>query len=541
VDAAFLYLERKEIPLHTACVSLFDGPIPFDEFVERIESRLHLIPRYRQIVVAPPFDAGYPTWEHDRHFDIRRHIFRVHLDAPGGQAQLEALAGRIFSQLMDRSKPLWDIHLVDGLKSGHGALIIRIHHALADGIAGVAVVNNVILDPTPEVSAPIRKPRARVRRGPVPKPSLAGAIASGIRSSLDHLIAAEAGFLEIAQALLSDRSTLEGVARLLPELLGAVERLPFNKPCSGDRKFCWADFDLSAIQAIRATVGGSVNDIVLTVLTRAIARYVELHGQTVANRLIRVVCPVNLRRDNGESLGNQISFLPVVLPLDVDDPIRLLQAVAARTAIMKKARAADLVALAASCLGIAPPPLQAMMWRGISQVMLPLPLFNIICTNLPGSQESLYCVGRRMLSFYPQVPTGYELGINCAVQSYCGKLSWGLIADAQVAPDVTRLRDFLYVSFEELCLAAGVKKPGRRATAVRKTRPRPAKAARPPEPELPEREPDAVSEPPAAARKARPVRAKPAEAPATAPAGPSRRRQEKHAAAPPAMSAEAGG
>jgi hypothetical protein len=228
--------------------------------------------------------------------------------------------------------------------------------------------------------------------------------------------------------------------------------------------------------------------VVLTVLTRAIARYVELHGQSVVNRLIRVVCPVNLRRDNGESPGNQIAFMPVVLPMDVKDPAGMLQAVAARTAMMKKARAADLVTLAASFLGAAPPPVQAMLWRSISQVMLPLPLFNIICTNLPGSPEPLYCAGRRMIAFYPQVPTGYELGINCAVQSYCGKLYFGLIADAHAAPDVTRLRDLLYPCFEELCVATGVRKVERAGKAqpkgtraapatTRKKRSRRAKAA----------------------------------------------------------------
>src|SRR5215471_13885879 len=114
-DAAFLYLERKEIPLHIACVSVFDGPIPFDDFIAKIDSKLHLIPRYRQIAVVQPFHIGYPTWQWDPHFDIRRHIFRVTLDPPGGEAELQALAGRILSYPLDRSKPLWDIHVVDGL------------------------------------------------------------------------------------------------------------------------------------------------------------------------------------------------------------------------------------------------------------------------------------------------------------------------------------------------------------------------------------------------------------------------------------------
>ena len=469
VDAAFLYLESKDLPLHIAAVCVFDAEIPFDRFVASIDSRLPLLPRYRQIVVTPPYNAGYPTWEDDPSFDIRQHVFREHLDPPGGDLELEALCGRVFSQVMDRGKPLWDIHIIDGLEDGRGALIVRMHHSLADGISGAALLR-LILDPTPEGPPAVPKPRVR-RPRPAPPPSLESAIFSGILSSLEHFVAAEEGALELARALSDDPNALDGVKSLLPEMMGAVERLPFNKPCGGERKFCWAEFDFPEVQAIRAAVGGSVNDVILTVLTRAVARYVELHGQTVANRLMRVVCPVNLRQDNGESLGNQISFLPVALPMDVEDPARMLKAVATRTAIMKKARAADMVALLASCLGVAPPPLQAMMWQGISNVILPLPLLNMICTNIPGSPEPLYCAGRRMLACYPQVPTGYELGINCAVTSYCGKLYFGLIADAQVAADVTRLRDFLYPCFEELCLATRVRKP------ARKTRPRRTMAA----------------------------------------------------------------
>ncbi len=146
VDAGFLYFERKELPLHIASVSVFDGPIPFDEFVASIASKLHLVPRYRQIVVMPPRNLGLPTWEDDPHFDIRRHIFRVSLDRPGGEAELEALAGRIFSQLLDRSKPLWDIHVVDGLKDGRGAVIWREHHALADGLAGARLLQVMAVD-----------------------------------------------------------------------------------------------------------------------------------------------------------------------------------------------------------------------------------------------------------------------------------------------------------------------------------------------------------------------------------------------------------
>lgn len=479
-DAAFLYLERKEIPLHIASVSIFDGPVPFERFVAGVDSKLHLLPRYTQVAVAPPFNLGYPVWEPDPNFDIRRHIFRTRLDPPGGEAELEALAGRILGELMDRGKPLWDIHIVEGMKDGRGALIARVHHALADGIAGEALMN-IMFDPSPDVSAPRRKRRVRREVEQPARPSLVDAAASGVFSTIENLISAEARLCSVALDLASERmrNGLKGLVTLIPELAMSIERLPFNKPCGSERKFCWAEFDFSEVRAIRAAEGAKVNDVILTVLMRALARYARMHGQPVENRYVRVVCPVNVRTgEQGESLGNRISFMPVALPLGIEDPVGMLHAVGARTGIMKAARAADLLALAVTWLGAAPPPLQAALWRVLPDVPMPVPLLNMICTNVAGPQMPLYAAGRKMLASYPHVPTGYELGVNCAAQTYDGKLFYGFTADAHAAPDVGVLRDFLKLSFEELCIAAGVRKPARRGRSARAGKgTRPAKAA----------------------------------------------------------------
>jgi len=486
-DAAFLYLERKEIPLHIASVCVFEGPIPFQDFVASINSRLHLVPRYRQIPVVPGWSLDFPTWEDDPHFDIHRHIFRITLDPPGGEAELQALAGRILSQLLDRSKPLWDMYVVDGLKDGRGAIIWRVHHALADGVSGAELMK-VMLDPTPEVSQSTSNPRYRPRRPHRAEPSLANDISGAVNRTLGSLLAFEAGLLDIAQALLGDRkeSALKGLVELLPEYAASVERLPFNKPCTGERKFCWAEFGMDDVQAVREVVGCTVNDIVLAVLTRALARYVKLHGQSVVNRFVRIVCPVNLRQaDKDGGMGNQISFLPVALPMDARGPIRMLQAVATRTETLKRSGAVALVGLAARWIVAAPPPLQALFWRNIPDVILPVPLLNLICTNVTGSPTPLYAVGKRMLAAYPQVPTGYELGIGCAVHSYNGKLFFGIIADTHAAPDVDRLRDFLVLSFQELRRSAALKKArsvrgGTRVTGGQPEEPaEPARAAAP--------------------------------------------------------------
>jgi len=470
-DAAFLYLERKEIPLAIASVSIFDGPIPFDRFVASIASRLDLVPRHRQIVVLPPLNLGLPTWEDDPHFDIRRHIFRVKLESPGGEAELELLAGKILSRMLDRSKPLWDIHVVDGLKGGRGALVWRLHHALADGISGSHLME-VMLDSTHESSHGIPRPRRRRPQPPRREHASRDGISSRVQSALQSLIGVEKGLVGFAGSLFSDplHSDSKGLLALLPELAVSVERLPFNKPCGGERKFCWAELDLREVDAVRQAVGGKINDVVLTVLTRALARYVKLHGQTVANRFVRIVCPVSLRNGDQNSLGNRISFLPVALPMDVRNPVHMLRAVSARTATMKHAGAAYLLALAGGCIAAAPAPLQALFWCCLPELILPVPLFNMICTNITGPPVPLYAGGRRMLATYPQVPTGYDLGVNCAVESYDGKLFFGLIADAQVAPDVHRLRDFLYTSFGELCRSAKVKTTQRGASPTARKR-----------------------------------------------------------------------
>jgi len=472
VDAAFLYLERKEIPLHIAGVCIFEKALPFGELVKAIDSKLHLIPRYRQIAVDSPFHLGYPTWEDDPNFDICRHIFKARVEAPGGQAELEALASRIVTGLMDRSKPLWDIHVVEGLRDGQGALIVRVHHALADGIAGISLMK-IMLDPTAAGSRAVAKPRFEPKPVADSTHSIVDALTSAVHSSLESIISMEAVLLDFARTLMEDQTkeALQKLVRILPELGASSERFVFNKPCKGARKFCWTEFPLAEAQAVREAVGGTLNDVILTAVTQAVSRYIQLHREPVAGRFLRVVCPVNVRRDDhGESLGNQITFLPVALPLGIDDPVRMLHAVSERTEIMKNSRAAHLVALLATWIGAAPPPLQALFWGTIPTLNLPMPLLNMICTNVPGSPTPLYAAGRKMIACYPHVPTGYELGVNCAIQSYAGKLCCGFTADDGVVPDVERLRDLLHTAFRDLARSAAPRAPKKRS-APRKRMP----------------------------------------------------------------------
>jgi diacylglycerol O-acyltransferase len=459
-DAAFLYLETKEMPLHIGSVSIFDGPIPFEACLEFVESRLPLIPRYRQRIVVPPYHVGHPTWEPDPDFDIHNHVHHAQLKR-GTLAALQAFSGRLFSQIMDRNRPLWDMTLVDGLSGGRSVLISRVHHCLVDGVSGVGLLN-ILLDPalTPNEH---RGQKHHVPPLPGPAASLADALATSYSELVERILSAQAAALNVAQSLVSDQALrgFDQLLRLAPELLTPVERLPFNQPCRGPRKVTWSEASIPDVKAIREKCGGTLNDVVLTVVTSAVRRYVELHGAPVKNKLLRLMVPVNLRRDqNHTGLGNRVSMLPVSIPLDIRDPVELLDAIRQRTEALKSARVADFIHLFSMWMGATPAPLQALM--GPLSSLLPVPAFNMVCTNVPGPQFPLRILGREMLTYYPYVPIGNEMGVGCAIQSYNQKLYFGLTADVEAAPDVARLKRFLDQAFQELRRAAGVAPPVRR-------------------------------------------------------------------------------
>ncbi|HYL36802.1 MAG TPA: wax ester/triacylglycerol synthase family O-acyltransferase [Bryobacteraceae bacterium] len=469
-DAVFLYLERKQMPLHIGSVSIFDGPIPFEACKDYIESRLPLIPRYRQRIVVPPFNIGHPTWERDPNFNISNHVHHVQLRR-GTEGELRAFAGRLFGQIMDRNKPLWDMTIVDGLSGGRSALISRVHHCLVDGVSGVGLMN-VVFDPKLQAPNGHKQKAHHASRPPGPATALAEALLTSYSDMVERVLSAQVAALNIAQALVSDQALrgMNQLVRLVPELLAPVERLPFNQPCVGERKIAWSEISMPEVSAIRQACGGTLNDVVLATVTAAVRRYAEWHGAPLKHRLLRLMVPVNVRPNGDKNgLGNQVSMLPVSIPLDIRDPVKLLDAVRQRTEAMKTARVADLIRLFATWMGTTPVPLQALM--GPLASLLPVPPFNLVCTNVPGPPVPLYALGRKMITFYPYVPIGNDMGVGCAIQSYNQVLYFGLTADTSAAPDVARLKRFLDQSFVELRTAA----VGR----AKRTRPEPAQAAKP--------------------------------------------------------------
>jgi diacylglycerol O-acyltransferase len=458
MDASFLYFEKKEAPLHIGSVSVFDGEIPFDEFVRMVDAKMHLLPRYQQVVTFDPFNLGHPTWEPDQNFDLRKHIFKVQIDAPGTEKELIELAGRIFTPVMDRSKPLWDITLVYGLEGGHTAMVCRVHHCMVDGVSGVDLLK-IVLDFSPEPAPPAARPEAPVRE-PQPDPTrrLFDAILGGMQEGMNRWMEFQNGLLNLTQAL-TDQATRTAMTQMsgeIPRLATPVSPMPFNRPCSGERKLVWNTFSFAEARAIRGALGGTVNDVVLTALSGAVARYVESHGQQTTGRNLRVMVPVSLRQeDQRGALGNLVSLLPVEIPLDLKDPHERFRYINQKTMAMKSGRVAEGLNLFSALMGVLPAPVQSLV-GALATANLPLPPFNMISTNVPGPQVPLYAMGKKMIAYYPYVPVGFSVGCGCAIMSYDQHLYFGLTADVQAMPDVERLREFLYESFAELRRAAGV-------------------------------------------------------------------------------------
>jgi len=469
-DTVFLHLEREGMPLNVACVCVFEGEIPFNACVRFVESKLPLIPRYLKRVVPPPLNLGLPSWEYDPTFDIRNHLREVTLKR-GSDAELKTLAGKILSTVMDRQHPLWDLTFVHGLKGNRSALIFRLHHCLADGIAGVGIMH-VLMDASPLVP-PLPRRKLRLR---VPPPhNVLTSITNGVVDSYSDI--AKRIFDALANlSSMAERFALNGgnlatdeFTRLLPEFTLSTERLRFNVLYRGPQKFAWAEVPLAEVKAIKSTCGTSVNDVILALVTATIRRYLELHGDNVKGRQFRMMVPVNLRgSDSPDELGNRISLVPVTIPLDIRNPKKLLAAVHKRTELLKRAHTAELVSLAGGLLGMIPSSAQALAGNVISQ--LPFTPFNMVCTNVPGPQYPLYLLGHKILHCYPYVPVGGEMALNCAILSYNGTAYFGFSGDVHAVPDLRRLEKLLTSSFTELREAAGVTPPRKKEEKKAKKR-----------------------------------------------------------------------
>jgi diacylglycerol O-acyltransferase len=453
-DTFFLYLEREGQPINIASACEFEGRITKRGCARFVESKLDFIPRYRQRAVFPSFNLSLPQWETDPEFDLRNHIHDVTLQQ-GTDSDFKAETAKVVSSTLDRNHPLWDITLVHGLKGNRTGFVIRIHHCMADGISGVGIMH-ALLDASPDPKRPA--PRKERPERPRPTDSLAILLDEMLKSYqtfMQGALTAQHEVLNIARDVLASATQghTEELVRLVPELVTPAERLPFNKICRGPQHVAWGEIPMEDIKAIRERWGGTMNDVVLTMITSTVRRYAEKHNVNLNGRHLRLVVPVNVRGDGDVTeLGNRITFLPVNVPLDVADPRRLLSRISERIAFLRSAGVPELVGMFGMLVSKVPLAVQAKLVPLLTQ--MPLSLANMICTNVPGPQVPLYLQGHKLIRCYPYVPIGGELGVNVAILSYNGVAYVGFGGDVSAVPDMERFEEMLRESFVEMRDAA---------------------------------------------------------------------------------------
>ena len=453
LDSSFLHLERDSAHMHVAGCMVFEGEPPtYDELVEQIGGRLHLVPRYRQRLAFVPFNQGRPVWVDDPHFNIAFHVRHTALPSPGGDAQLKRLAGRVFSQALDRSRPLWEIWLVEGVCDGRFALLSKTHHALVDGVSGVDIAT-VLFDTSPD-PMPVAPPENEWVPRPLPtsaqlladalieRATVPGEIVRGVRATLrgPRMVAARLG------------RAAGGVTAMARAGLQAAPSSPLNVRIGPHRRFTWVQGDLREFKAIKNALGGTVNDVVLSVVAGALGRYLRMHGEATQDTILRAMVPISVRADvERGALGNRVAAMWAPLPIGMTDPVQRLLTISRDMDGIKESGQAVGAQVLTELTGFAPPTIMAQAAR----LQAHQRLFNLVVTNVPGPQVPLYMLGRQLDAMFPMVPLAENQALGVAIMSYNGQLNFGLSADYDAMPDLEALADELRASIDELAAAAG--------------------------------------------------------------------------------------
>ncbi len=446
-DASFLYVENEVNHMHIAVVAIFEGPPPHgDEIEEMISSKLHLVPRYRQKVRFVPLDIGQPVWSDDHHFNLGYHVRHSALPSPGSDEQLRTLVGRIMSQQLDRAKPLWEIWVVEGLSDDRWAILSKTHHCMVDGVAGSDLLS-VLMDEATEVEHLASEPWK-----PEPRPTslslLSDTLIDGIKSpreglnTLRNAIAAPTRLVKNLRELGDGLSTFRSFAN--SEVEGSL-----NGPIGPHRRWHWAASNIAEIKKIRKAHGGSVNDVVLTVIANGFRELILARGEPIAGMCVRTLVPVSLRREeqHGE-FNNRVSAMFAELPMDIEDPVKRLAAIRSQMGDLKEHHQAAAAETLTSLSGFAPPALLALgarLFAGLEQHAV-----QTVTTNVPGPRHTLYAAGRRMLTAYPYVPLAGSVRIGIAIFSYVGNLTFGITGDWETTEDIDLLANGIEAGMKDL-------------------------------------------------------------------------------------------
>jgi diacylglycerol O-acyltransferase / wax synthase len=454
VDASFLHQEDADSHMHIGAVTIFEGPPPpFTAVAEHIRSRLHLVPRYRQKLAYPPFESGRPLWVDDHSFNIEYHVRHSALPAPGTEQQLHRLAARIVSQQLDRSKPLWECWFVEGLEDGRYALIFKTHHALVDGVSGVDLAT-VLFDLSP-VPAPQPEPEPwQPRPEPTGAELLAAGAAGFAKTALNVAERTVVAATNPAAALDALREAAEGIGEVVWAGLNPAPETPLNVEIGPHRRYAVVRNRLDDFRYVKGVLGGTVNDVVLTVVSGALARWLRARGVRTEGLELRALVPVSIRpKDQGRALGNQIVLMRGPLPVYIRDPVTRLRFVKQQMDGLKESKQAVGARVLADVQQMAPPTILAQA----SRLQFSTRLFNLIVTNVPGPQFPIYMLGREMLNFFPIAFLPKHHGLAIAIMSYNGAIDFGLLGDYDALPDIDTIADGIEDGLAQLKSAARAK------------------------------------------------------------------------------------
>jgi len=455
LDASFLALETRSSHMHVAGVALFDAAplkgahdgIDFDRIKAHILSKLQYIPRYRQRLEWVPYNRQ-PVWVDDDQFSFEYHVRHTSLPRPGTDRQLKALAGRIVSTPLDRHKPLWELWVVEGSDEDRFAIIAKIHHCMIDGLSGVdltTILLNVV--PTSDIEeAPAWTPRP----APTPSQLAVSEAARTARRLIDRLTNLSETVRDGKD--LADRAMDKSAAALSSLRSGWLttsDRTPLNPDIGPNRRFDWTDLALADLKSVKNKLGGSLNDVVLSIAAGAIRKFlIEARGYDVSETAFRVMNPVSTRRaDQKGALGNQVAMWLIDLPIEEADPFARYQLIKERTLNLKKSNQALGAATLVEISSGTPITLLSLANRVVGSRMRP---FNMTITNIPGPQFPMYLLESEMLANYPMVPLWAQHGLGIALFSYNGRLLWGIHADYDTLPDSDLFLRFIHDSFAEL-------------------------------------------------------------------------------------------
>jgi diacylglycerol O-acyltransferase len=420
--------------MHIGGVTLVEGPAPaMDEFLEQIRMRLHLVPRYRQKLAHTALDSGRPVWIDDPSFNLEYHIRHTALPAPGRWEQMQDLTARIFSQQLDRSKPLWEMWLIEGLEDDRFALITKTHHSLIDGIAGVDLAT-VLFDISPDPPPVTNSGRPWQ---PHPEPGTVQLVAAGLVGAMRAGVALAEGAIDAVahpeRALARAREAAEGVGEIIWAGLNPAPETPLNVPIGPHRRFVGVRSRLEDFKAVKDAFGGTVNDVVLAVVAGAMRDFLISRGRRTEGVEMRALVPVSVRTE-GERLGvgNRLVVMRGPLPVYIADPLNRLRFVSKAMDGLKESKQALGAEVIAGAQNFAPPTILAQA----SRLNFSTRLFNLIVTNVPGPQFPLYVLGREMLQAIPVafLPENHALAI--AIMSYNGQMNFGLLGDFDALPDI---------------------------------------------------------------------------------------------------------